>query len=476
MDILSLGRFQFGMTTVFHFLFVPLSIGLGLAVAIMETLYVIKKDEIYRDMTKFWGKIFLLSFAVGVVTGIIQEFQFGMNWSEYSRFMGDIFGAPLAVEALLAFFIESTFIGLWAFTWDKVSPKVHCIFMWLVAIGSALSALWILSANSFMQNPVGYVINPETNRAEMTSFIELLKNPQLWLEFPHVIFGAFVTGAFIIAGLAAFNLKRKKDVEFNRKSLKFGLVMGLISAILTMGMGHAQMLAIIEDQPMKFAAMEGIYEDTVDKNVPWTAVAFPDTENKKDGFKIEIPYMLSLMAPTHEGGFKGMNTVNEELIAANQELVKEYKEKHGEDINFYVPVKSLFWSFRIMVGMGGLLAMVAVVGLFLLRKDKLLNMKWLLGIIGLTTFIPFIANTSGWLITELGRFPWTVYGLFTIADSISPTVSAGELLASNIIYFVLFTFMGLVLVNMIRKMNKRGPYYTDDTLDDVVDPLSKEAY
>lgn len=284
MEILTLARIQFAMTTVFHFLFVPLSIGLGLAVAIMETLYVIKKDEVYKDMTKFWGKIFLLSFAVGVVTGIIQEFQFGMNWSEYSRFMGDIFGAPLAVEALLAFFLESTFIGLWAFTWDKVPKKVHALFMWLVAIGSALSALWILAANSFMQHPVGFTINPETNRAEMTSFFELLKNSQLWLEFPHVLFGAFVTGAFVIAGLVAFNLARKRDIEFNRKSLKFGLIMGLISSIVVILVGHRQVNDLIREQPMKFAAMEALYEDTVDENVPWKLIAFPRYGQKRRRF------------------------------------------------------------------------------------------------------------------------------------------------------------------------------------------------
>ncbi|MCO7151864.1 cytochrome ubiquinol oxidase subunit I [Vagococcus lutrae] len=476
MEILTLARIQFAMTTVFHFLFVPLSIGLGLAVAIMETLYVIKKDEVYKDMTKFWGKIFLLSFAVGVVTGIIQEFQFGMNWSEYSRFMGDIFGAPLAVEALLAFFLESTFIGLWAFTWDKVPKKVHALFMWLVAIGSALSALWILAANSFMQHPVGFTINPETNRAEMTSFFELLKNSQLWLEFPHVLFGAFVTGAFVIAGLAAFNLARKRDIEFNRKSLKFGLIMGLISSIVVILVGHRQVNDLIREQPMKFAAMEALYEDTVDENVPWKLIAFPDTDKKEEGFSIEIPYMLSILGSDHEGSFKGMKTVDAEFQEEFKEQIADYKEKYGEDMNFYVPVKTLFWSFRFMAGFGTLFVFIAMVGLFLLRDNKLLEMKWLLQIIGLMTFLPFVANTCGWLITELGRFPWTVYGLFTIADSVSPSVTAGELLTSNIIYFLLFSFIGAVLVHFIHREHKRGPYYQPEVVNTSQDPLAKEAF
>lgn len=207
--MLGLSRFQFAMTTVFHFFFVPFSIGLAFIVAIMETCYVVTKDETYKNMTKFWGKIFLYSFAVGVVTGIIQEFQFGMNWSDYSRFMGDIFGAPLAIEALAAFFLESTFIGLWMFTWDRFNKVVHCLFIWLTAFGSTLSALWILAANSFMQNPVGYAMNAAQHKVEMTSFSAVIMNRQLWNEFPHVIFGAFLTAAFVVAGCSAWRLLKK---------------------------------------------------------------------------------------------------------------------------------------------------------------------------------------------------------------------------------------------------------------------------
>ncbi|MGX6961908.1 cytochrome ubiquinol oxidase subunit I [Vagococcus xieshaowenii] len=468
MDILTLARIQFGMTTVFHFLFVPLSIGLGLAVAIMETLYVIKKDEIYKDMTKFWGKIFLLSFAVGVVTGIIQEFQFGMNWSEYSRFMGDIFGAPLAVEALLAFFLESTFIGLWAFTWDKVKPRTHAIFMWLVAIGSALSALWILAANSFMQHPVAFKINPETNRAEMDSFLGLLQNPQLWLEFPHVILGAFTTGAFVIVGIAAMNLRKKRNIEFNRKSLKLGAILGTIFAAATMMVGHQQMIALATDQPMKFAAMEAMYDDLEDGS--WTAVAFPDTENKNAGFELKVPKLMSLlMGDDGNTTYKGMNTLD-------KELVEKYKGKH-DIASFYVPVKTLFWSFRFMAGFGSVMAIVGLLVLFFLRNDKIMNMGWALFGTSLMAFAPFIANTSGWLITELGRFPWTVYGIFTIADSVSPNVTANQLLFTNIVYFLLFALMGTVLVKMILRENKKGPYYVDpDAANNHIDPLKKEEF
>lgn len=480
MGILELARLQFGMTTVFHFFFVPLSIGLGLAIAIMETMYVIKNDEVYRDMSKFWGKIFTLSFAVGVVTGIIQEFQFGMNWSDYSRFMGDIFGAPLAVEALLAFFMESTFIGLWAFTWDKVSPKVHAFFMWLVAIGSTLSALWILSANSFMQNPATniFTYNAEAGRAELNSFGALLTNPQLWLEFPHVIFGAFVTGGFVIAGISAWKLMRKEDSIFFKASMKLGLTLGLIFSVLTMAVGHEQTQAIIEDQPMKFAATEGIYEDTP-AFAPWKAVGLFDEAGRSEGPSIEIPGMLSILGSSHDGSFKGMNTINKEL---QEKYEKEMTERFGAEegakygkMDYFVPTTALFWSFRVMAGFGSLMALLSIVGLYLLRKDKLQNMKWLLVIISLCTFAPFISNTAGWLITELGRFPWTVYGLFTVGDSVSPNVTAGQLMFSNIMYFAIFLLIGGVMVFLSYRIAKYGPYAEEKEIE-AIDPLSKEAF
>lgn len=468
MDILSLARFQFGMTTVFHFFFVPLSIGLGIAIAIMETLYVVKKDEIYKDMTKFWSKIFLLSFAVGVVTGIIQEFQFGMNWSEYSRFMGDIFGAPLAVEALLAFFLESTFIGLWMFGWDKFSKKLHLLCIWLVAIGSTISALWILAANAFMQNPVAYEIDVEGNRAILTSFSGLLKNHQLWAEFPHVIFGALVTGGFVIAGSSAWMMMKKKDLPFFRKSIKFGLILGLVGSILTMGAGHYQMNMVAKDHPMKFAAMEGIYEDT-ESPAPWTIISGIDTKNKKTDWAIEVPYLLTLLGG--QDSYKGMDNVNKDLH-------KEHDKQFGKDMDYYVPVKTLFWGFRFMAGFGTLMALMAVVGLFLLKNNKLEKMNWLLILFTAGIFFPFISNTTGWLITELGRAPWTVYGLFTIADSVSPGVTAGNLLFSNIIYFSLFAVLGFVMVVKSKRELAKGPYYVDqsEAKKDGIDPFAKEVF
>jgi Cytochrome bd-type quinol oxidase, subunit 1 len=365
LSIVSLARFQFAMTTVFHFFFVPFSIGMGFLVAIMETIYAVKKDKVYLDMAKFWGKIFLLSFAVGIVTGIIQEFQFGMNWSEYSRFMGDVFGAPLAIEALLAFFIESVFIGIWMFTWDRFKPGLHAFMIWMTSIGTMLSAIWILAANSFMQHPTGFKINGQTGRIQLTNFGDVVANPQLWKVFPHVILAAILTAGAVIAGMSAWGLLRKKHNEnhFFKTSLRFGLWISLIFAILSAGAGDLQTQQIIKDQPMKFAATEGIYKDTKDP-APWTVVESIDAKNHSASNQIEIPKVLSILA-YHKlsGSVKGMNSLNAEMH-------KKYDKQFGKDMNYYVPPKTLFWSFRVMTGIDLLIMLVAFVGLIFSRKNK----------------------------------------------------------------------------------------------------------
>ncbi|MBO0474642.1 cytochrome d ubiquinol oxidase, subunit I [Enterococcus sp. DIV0840] len=468
-DIVTLARFQFAMTTVFHYFFVPFSIGLALVVAVMETMYVVKKDEHYRKMAKFWGNIFLLSFAVGVVTGIIQEFQFGMNWSDYSRFVGDIFGAPLAIEALLAFFLESTFLGLWIFTWDKVNPKLHLTFIWLVFLGSMMSAFWILAANSFMQHPVGYTLN--NGRAELIDFGAVIGNPKVWYEFTHVLSGAIVMGGMIVAGLAAFQILKKRDMNFHKTSMRIGLWIALFGSLSVLFTGDLQMKALINDQPMKFAAMEGDYEDSGDP-AAWTLIAWADEAQHKQVFGIQIPYMLSILSYNSlSGSVDGMDTVNERL-----------KEQYGDDKNYYPPVNTLFWSFRVMAGFGALMLLVSALGLFFSRKKKpsLYEKRWMVWIVALCTFAPFLANTTGWLITELGRYPWTVYGLFTIEDSVSPNVSVASLLTSNIIYFILFAGLGSVMVYLITVELKKGPDYEEKKLAEAnstdVDPFDKEVF
>lgn len=448
-SMLDLARFQFAMTTVFHFFFVPFSIGMGLVVSIMETMYVVKKDEIYKKMAQFWGKIYMLSFAVGVVTGIIQEFQFGMNWSAYSRFMGDIFGAPLAIEALLAFFMESVFIGLWAFTWNKFSSLGHCILVWVTFLGSMLSAIWILTANAFMQNPVGFVI--KDGKAQMASFGALLANPQLWASFAHVIVGAIITAAFVVAGMAAFGLLKKRDRDFHKKSMRVALWIGLVASICGIVTGDIQTQVMLKQQPMKFAATEGVYETTGD-SAPWSIVADLDTKDHKTKDAIEIPAVLSILTyHKMNGSVKGMNQVDKELHA-------KYDHKFGKDMSYYVPVKTLFYSFRVMAGFNMLFVLISILGLIWTRpsKNTIEDKRWFLWVLGITTYLPFVANSCGWLITELGRFPWTVYGLFTIADSVSASTTAGELWFTNIMYFLIFTLLGGVMIYYCKRQLNKG--------------------
>ena len=477
MDIVSLARFQFAMTTVFHFFFVPFSIGTVFVVAIMETMYVRTKNPAYKKMTKFWGNIFLLSFAVGVVTGLIQEFQFGMNWSDYSRFMGDIFGAPLAFEALLSFFIESTFIGLWVFTWDRVKKGLHLFFIWMIVFGTMTSALWILTANSFMQHPVGFAIR--NGRAEMVNFGALLSNPQLIYELGHVLMGALLTGATIIAGLTAFQLLKKRslskeDRTIYHKTMRVSLWLMLIFSLGSIAVGDAQMQYLIKEQPMKFAATEAVYK-TTKSPAPWTAVGIANPKTHQVNGKIEIPAVLSILS-YHKlsGSVTGMEEINAQL------------EKHygnhidGHKMNYYVPVNTLFWSFRVMTGFGALLALASIVGLVMTRrgKESLYRHRWCLWVLALLTFAPFLANTTGWLITELGRAPWTVYGLFTIAQSVSPSVSVTSLLISNIIYFVLFTSLAITLIALVVRYLRNDPVELDAAQADkkATDPFAKGAF
>ncbi len=448
MDAIVLARTQFAATTIFHFFFVPLSIGLVFMVALMETLYVVKKNEIYKKMAKFWGHLFLINFAVGVVTGIIQEFQFGMNWSDYSRFVGDVFGAPLAIEALLAFFMESTFIGLWIFGWDRLSKKVHLACIWLVSIGTMLSGFWILMANSFMQVPVGFEIN--NGRAEMNDFWALLTNGQLLVEFPHVITGALCTGAFFVAGVSAVNLLRKKHVNFYMKSMKIAIIIGLIGSFGTALSGHTQAQYLVETQPMKMAAAEGIWEDTADP-APWSAFAIINTDKHENKFEINIPYAMSFLAYSKfEGSLKGMET-----------LQKEYTEKYdsvvGEGTNYIPPVKTTYWSFRLMIGFGVAMILLSIVGAYLWRKGKIEESSMFLKFLIPAISFPFLANTAGWIMTEVGRQPWTVFGLMTTADSISPNVAPGTILFSTIMYLLVFTILGGVMVYLMVREIKKGP-------------------
>lgn len=462
MDVLDLARFQYAATTIFHFLFVPMSIGTIFLVAIMETLYVVKKKQIYLDMAKFWGKIFLLSFAIGVVTGILQEFQFGMNWSEYSRFVGDVFGAPLAIEALLAFFMESTFIGIWIFGREKLPKWVMAFSAWMVSIGTMFSALWILAANSFMQHPVGIEI--VDGKPVLTDFMALVKNGQLLVEFPHVVTGALATGGLLVGGISAYKILKKQNVEFFRKSLNIGMIVALISGILIAFSGHSQAQYLMDTQPMKMAASEALWEDSEDP-ASWAIIADMDTDEMKNNWSIEIPYLLSVLAYNDfEGSVEGMKT-----------LQATYEKLYGEGVNYIPPVKTVFWSFRIMAGLGGLMILAAGLALFFNNKKTLVNKTWLLKALVWMIPMPFIANSAGWIMTEIGRQPWTVMGLYTTAQSISPNVSAGDLIFSIIVFCGSYLILGGIMVYTVIRFIKKNPYEQVEK-EENVDLLSKEAF
>ncbi len=442
LDQLLLARWQFAITTVYHFLFVPLTLGLSILIALMHTQYYRTNNEHYKKMTKFWGKLFLINFAMGVATGIVQEFQFGMNWSEYSRFVGDIFGAPLAIEALAAFFIESTFLGVWIFGWDKLPKKIHLASIWLVAFASNLSAFWILTANSFMQNPQGYIL--ANGRAEMTDFGALLLNPYLWHQFPHVVTAGLTTAAFFIMGISAYHLAKKQDSLFFRTSFKWGAVVGVIASLLVAGIGHMQGQFLIDVQPMKMAAAEAHWE-TADP-ADFIALAGIDQENGQNSWEIAVPNMLSFLSyNSFSGEVRGIH-----------DLQAEYTAQYGEG-NYIPQVAPLFWSFRLMVGSGGLMILLALFGLYLAWKEKSVKPKWYLKVMLFAIALPYLANTAGWLITEMGRQPWIVYGLQKTADGVSTVMPAGYILLTLIGFTAIYGILAVVDVYLLSKFAKKSP-------------------
>ncbi|UVI30684.1 cytochrome ubiquinol oxidase subunit I [Paenibacillus spongiae] len=451
MEALELARWQFGITTVYHFLFVPLTIGLAYLIAFMQTMYVVKKDDKYKRMTKFWGKIFLLNFAVGVVTGIIQEFQFGMNWSDYSRFVGAVFGGPLAVEALVSFFMESTFIGIWIFGWDRLSKKVHLACIWLVAVAATLSALWILSANAFMQEPVGYEI--VNGRAEMTSFFALLGNKQLWVEFPHVIFGALATGSMFVVGISAYKMLRKQQTDIFKASFQIGIVVVLVSSLLTAFAGHDQAQHLMKSQPMKMAATEALWH-TSGESAPWTVIASIDPEKRENRFQLEIPYALSILSYNSLTG----------KVPGMLELQAEYEAKYGPG-NYIPPVRTTFWSFRIMVGAGMAMIFLGLFGTIAVIRNKAEKyrryLKWMLPAMAL----PYIANSAGWIMTEVGRQPWIVFGLQKTEDGVSPLVSSGMVATSLIGFTLVYGILASVFVYLVVKTVRQGADEADESHD-----------
>lgn len=443
MDVLILARMQFAITTIYHFFFVPLTIGLAIFIAILETRYVRTGDEKMKNMVKFWGKLFLINFAMGVATGIVQEFQFGMNWSGYSRYVGDIFGAPLAVEALLAFFIESTFLGLWIFGWEKLSKRAHLLCIWLVAAATTISAFWILTANSFMQNPVGYVINEAAGRAELTNFFELITNPHTAYQFSHVFFAALATAGFFVLGIAAYHIVRNRHRDIFNKIFKQGVVFALVGTLLVIGVGHFQGVYLVEEQPMKMAAAEAHWN--TDDPAAFNVIAFPNTAEGENRFDLSIPGLLSLMSYNQLGRqVEGINDLQEEMAAT-----------YGEG-NYIPPVATTFYSFRFMILAGLLMLVLAICGAVWSRQDQFVRRSTYLRLLLPAIFLPYIANAAGWLMAEIGRQPWIVYGLQTVDEGVSTVVSAPAVLFTLLGFTAIYAILAVFDVYLLARYAKKG--------------------
>ena len=431
MDVVMLSRLQFAAATMFHFLFVPLTLGLSVLVAYMETRYVQTEDETYLRMTKFWGKLFLINFALGVVTGITLEFQFGTNWSRYSAYVGDVFGSLLAIEASVAFFLESSFIGIWIFGWEKLSKKAHAIVMWLVAAAGNISAIWILLANGWMQQPVGYTLRD--GRAELTDFLAVVTNPFGLLEIVHTIPSAFLLSAFFIMGISAWHLLRKQHIEFFSRSFTIGLVVGLVSSIIVVITGDLHAVHVTRTQPAKLAAMESHWETMA--QAPMILFALPDEENERNKIEIgRIPGVLS---------FLGHHDVNAQVTG-----LKDIPEDERP------PVLPTFVSFRTMVVLGTLFPLLTLIGLFL--RNRLLESRWYLWVMLCAIPLPYLAMEMGWVLAEVGRQPWIVHGLLKTAAAASP-VSQVQVGTSLVAFILVYGLLGLAGFYLMANFVAKGP-------------------
>ncbi len=443
MQALDVARWQFGITTVYHFLFVPLTIGLVFVVAGYHTAWYRTRKPEYLRVTRFLGKLFLINFALGVVTGIVQEFQFGMNWSAYSRFVGDIFGAPLAMEGLLAFFLESTFLGLWIFGWDRLPKKLHLASIWAVAFGTVFSAFFILAANSWMQHPVGFKLDPVRHRAELTSIWAVLGNSTLWVTFPHVLFGAFMTAAAFVLAVSAWQLKQRREVAIFRPLAKVAMAIALIAGIGTAISGDIQGKIMTQQQPMKMAAAEALYNTS--KPASFSLITVGSLDGSKEVWSLKVPRVLSFLATgSFSGKVDGINQVQASEVA-----------KFGAG-NYKPNIPATYWSFRLMIGFGVIATLVAVAGLWLMRRRRIPVSPWFYRIAIAAVATPFLANSFGWIFTEIGRQPWVVYGVMTTADGVSGN-SVGEVLTSLIVFTLLYGVLAFINVRLMLRYIRKGP-------------------
>jgi cytochrome d ubiquinol oxidase subunit I len=498
--VVDLSRMQFAMTALYHFLFVPLTLGLAFILAIMESVYVLTGKEIYKDMTKFWGKLFGINFALGVTTGLTMEFQFGTNWAYYSHYVGDIFGAPLAIEGLMAFFLESTFIGLFFFGWDRLSKMQHLGVTWLVAIGSNLSALWILIANAWMQNPVGAEFNYHTMRMELTDFAALVFNPVAQVKFVHTVSSGYVTGAIFVLAISSFYLLKKRDLPFARRSFAIASVFGLASVLSVIILGDESGYELGEVQKVKLAAIEAEWE-THPAPASFTLFGIPNRETMTTEYRVAIPYALGLIATRsldgqvtgikdlmveHEARIrKGMLAYGDleklragdnspERIASfevNQKdlgyglLLKKYTNNVVDATEQHIQkatqdtipnVSLLFWSFRAMVGSGMLMLLLFLLATYVTVKRNAEQKPWLLKFAVLALPLPWIATQTGWIVAESGRQPWSIGEILPVHLSTS-TLSSGDIIGSIAALATFYTVLLIIEMYLMIKFVRLGP-------------------
>ncbi len=462
MNALDVARWQFGITTVYHFLFVPLTIGLAPIIAVMQTAWVITGNTAWYRLTRFFGKLFLINFAIGVATGIVQEFQFGMNWSEYSRFVGDVFGAPLAMEALIAFFFESTFIGLWIFGWSRLPRLLHLACIWIVAIAVNISAYFIIAANSFMQHPVGTDFNPQNKRAELTSIVALLTNNTAIAAFFHTVAGSFLTAGAFVAGICAWWIvragKQSPDATtMYRPATILGALVVLVSAVAMLFSGDVQGKLMFHQQPMKMASAESLCHTETDPNFSILTIG---THNNCDSVThvIEVPYVLPFLA---RGQLSGVT------LEGVKDLQQQYQERFGPG-DYRPNLFVTYWAFRIMIGLLAIPALFACVALWLTRRGRIPDQRWFSWFALLTIPTPFLANSAGWIFTEMGRQPWVVAPnpdrdpaiRLTVQDGVSGH-GAGLVVVSLVTFTLVYAALAVIWFGLMRRYASEGPQEHD---------------
>lgn len=450
MEAEFLARIQFAITAGFHFLYPPMSIGLGLIMVIMEGIYLKTKNPLYSQMVRFWTKVFALTFAVGVATGIVMEFQFGTNWATYSRSVGDIFGSPLAAEALFAFFMESIFLGILIFGWNKVGPKMHFFSTIMVALGATLSAFWIIVANSWMHTPAGHIFNETAGRAEIVDFWAMVFNPSTIERYLHVISASWLTGSFLVLSISAYYLFKKIHFDFAKASLKIALILAVIASLFQLFTGHHSAVGVAKHQPAKLAAFEGQYETGVGDLylLGWV------NEEKKETYGIKIPGFLSFLVHfDFTTPITGLNDIKE----INIDSLPKVNKTVTEQVKPYPPVNLVFQTYHIMVALGILMIVISIFGLILLFTKKLYTTKWFLAVLIPCFLLPHISNLVGWTAAEVGRQPWAIQGLLLTKAAASKVVDSGQILFSIILFTTIYTILLILFVILLIKKIKHGP-------------------